>query len=166
MTLVLPLIDEHARVIDADAVVVWRSLLSSIESDRRSPYRIRIAALLGCADTTPNGLALDATGATMPGFAVVVAEPQRRLWLRGRHRFSEYALEFDLDVLTPSTTSLRARTLAAFPGVRGTLYRQLVIGTRLHVVAVHGMLRSVERRVTPSTRSPRTSDGASRRGRG
>ena len=40
------------------------------------------------------------------------------------------------------------QTYAAFPGVRGRVYRALVIGSQGHAVATNGMLRSVRRLVT------------------
>jgi hypothetical protein len=74
----------------------------------------------------------------VPGFRVVAVEPGRRLELRGRHRFAQYALTFILD-----DTSLRAQTHAAFPGIVGRLYRAAVIGTGGHRVITKAILRRV-----------------------
>lgn len=63
--------------------------------------------------------------------------------LRGRHRFSRYELAFDLAPRDASSTRLRATTRAAFPGPQGRVYRALVIGTRLHVLAARALLRRV-----------------------
>ncbi len=65
--------------------------------------------------------------------------------LTGRHRFSRYRLEFELGDLANGETVLSARTYAAFPGIAGQVYRALVIGSRAHVVAVQGILRSIRR---------------------
>jgi hypothetical protein len=54
---------------------------------------------------------------------------------------------FELDDDCSGTTRLRAQTYADFPGVRGRIYRALVIGTRGHVLATNHVLRSVKRRV-------------------
>ncbi|MBC7973361.1 MAG: hypothetical protein H7138_00125, partial [Myxococcales bacterium] len=77
---------------------------------------------------------------TVPGFRVVEAESGRRLALRGRHRFSRYALTFVLD-----GDRLRAQTHAAFPGVRGWLYHTAVIKSGFHRLATRRLLRQVVR---------------------
>ena len=66
--------------------------------------------------------------------------------LRGAHRFSQYALEFSAHPGGNGTTRLRADTSADFPGVPGTLYRVLVIGTRGHATAVRRLLNAVKHR--------------------
>ncbi len=65
--------------------------------------------------------------------------------LSGRHRFSRYALVFELEP-TGEHTVLKALTYAVFPGVHGRVYRLLVISSRAHVVATRRMLASVSRR--------------------
>jgi hypothetical protein len=73
----------------------------------------------------------DLAGATPPGFAVASAQRPQRLELRGRHRFASYApLVF---VIEPGR--VRAQTFAVSPGIRGRLYRALVIGSGGHGVA-------------------------------
>ncbi len=79
-------------------------------------------------------------GDTVPGFRVVEVEPGRRLVLRGRHRFSNYALTFVLD-----GDHLRAQTHAAFPGVLGWLYRTAVIRSGGHRLVTRRLLRQVAR---------------------
>jgi hypothetical protein len=44
-----------------------------------------------------------------------------------------------------------AETRAVFPGLKGRVYRALVIGTRLHVLAVRRVLGGVSRRVRSAT---------------
>ena len=68
-----------------------------------------------------------------------------RLTLVRRHRFARYMLTFELADVTERSTQVRAQSYAAFPGVRGRVYRTLVIGTRAHVVATNHVLRSVRR---------------------
>ncbi len=65
-------------------------------------------------------------------------KPVRRLALRGRHRFADYALTFLLDGV-----SLRAETRAAFPGVLGRLYRTAVLGSGGHRLMTRRLLRQV-----------------------
>ena len=86
-------------------------------------------------------------GDTLPGFAVAEIHPPERLALRGEHRFSRYALVFELDATDTARCTLRAQTWAEFPGSAGRVYRALVIGTRGHRVVVRRLLRKVARRV-------------------
>ena len=76
---------------------------------------------------------------------LTIAAPHERLTLTGRHHFSRYLLVFDLGDAPDGATRLRATSYAAFPGPHGRVYRTLVIGTRLHVVATTHILRSVRR---------------------
>ena len=104
-----------------------------------------VSALLGVRDRHPTG-PLDRPGSTIVGFRVERAERPRELALAGRHRFSRYALTFAIDDLGDGRSRLRARTDAEFPGATGSIYRGLVIGTRLHVLAVRSILRAVRER--------------------
>ncbi|MFC3961089.1 hypothetical protein [Nocardia jiangsuensis] len=115
----LPYIDEHARSFDADPARVWRALLTVVCRDPDDPA------------TVPRGFRLDE------------ADAPRRLALRGRHWFSRYALIFELDDLGPDGTRVRAQTWAEFPGVRGAVYRALVIGSGGHRIVVREMLRRI-----------------------
>jgi hypothetical protein len=65
--------------------------------------------------------------------------------MAGRHRFSRYRLVFELVDAADNETQLSARTYAEFPGLQGRVYRALVIGTRVHVLATNQILRSVRR---------------------
>lgn len=79
------------------------------------------------------------------GFEITAATPPRRLELRGRHRYARYMLAFELTEIAEGTTRLHARTFADFPGVRGRIYRAIVIGTGLHIAATQRILRSIRR---------------------
>jgi hypothetical protein len=81
--------------------------------------------------------------ATLSYFGVGAGDPPRELILIGAHRFSRYALTFRLDDLG-GRTRLRAETRAEFPGAKGGVYRALVIGTRIHVLATRGMLDRIK----------------------
>lgn len=125
-------IDEHAIRIDAPRGRVWESLQQYVDAFLRATERSPLGTLLG---TRPRA-----------GFAVAGVEPGRQLSLAGRHRFSRYELVFELDEAQGGGTQLRAQTYADFPGLRGRVYRALVIGTRGHVLATNYILRSVQRR--------------------
>jgi hypothetical protein len=69
-----------------------------------------------------------------------------RLALAGSHRFSSYALIFRLDELGDGRTRVSAETRAEFPDLKGAIYKALVIGTRMHVLATRRILGGVKRR--------------------
>ena len=79
------------------------------------------------------------------GFEIEREVPRQQLSMAGRHRFSRYRLVFELSDVADGATQLSARTYAEFPGLRGRVYRALVIGTRAHVVATKQILRSIRR---------------------
>lgn len=146
----LPRIDEHSAQIAAGAGETWAALLRVVEGSvaaRRAPG---FARALGCADTAAAGPRPLAVGSTIPGFHVATADEPRELALRGRHRFSDYSLVFRLDDLGERGTRLRAETRAEFPGLRGSLYRALVIGTRGHVLVTRRLLGATRRRAERS----------------
>jgi hypothetical protein len=138
----LPFVDEHRVLVDAPADAVWRVLAH--HSPRRRPAAEAFARVLGAEPGRTSGEPF-APGSTIPGFRVAETDPGRRLRLAGRHRFSRYVLEFTV-AEGPDGTTLSARTLAEFPGVRGRTYRRVVIGSGAHRVVVDRMLRGVRRR--------------------
>ncbi len=135
----LPFVDEHAVVVDAPAGAVWQVLGGSLPHGPMVEFFA--ARVLGASPPATGGDPLVA-GSTIPGFRVSEASAGRRLVLTGRHRFSDYALVFELDE-HDGATRLSARSLARFPGVRGTAYRALVIGSRGHRVLVRRWLRRI-----------------------
>jgi hypothetical protein len=140
----LPYVDEHVREFPAPADRVWSALLHTLGgSFRRLPDPA--AAAWGLHPRNRSGRWEESVrpGDTLPGFEVAEVDARHLLVLRGGHRFSEYELRFELDSLTPSGTRLRARTYAAFPGLTGSVYRALVIGSRGHRIAVARMLERV-----------------------
>ena len=82
----------------------------------------------------------------MPGFHVETADPGRTLALAGRHRFSDYALIFRLDGAENGATTIRAETRARFSGIKGGLYKTLVIRTRGHVLVTRRLLAAMKQR--------------------
>jgi hypothetical protein len=136
----LPFVDEHEVLVRAPAADVWRELGASL------PRRIGgsvAAVVLGIVPARAHGDPLT-TGAAIQGFRVVEAVPTRRLALAGRHRFSDYALTFDLEE-RDAATRLTARTNARFPGLRGRAYRALVIGSGGHRLAMRWWLERIRR---------------------
>ncbi|RLP90077.1 hypothetical protein [Micromonospora sp. CV4] len=142
----LPHLDEHATVIAAETVEVWPHLADIVEKSFSRPGMAGYARLVGAADPGTSGPRPLAEGSTFPGFRVVTAIPGQELALRGSHRFSTYALIFRLDAVGAGRSRLRAETRAAFPGLAGGLYRQLLLTSGGHVIGVRRMLAAVRRR--------------------
>ena len=134
----LPFLDEHRERVDVPADVVWTALVSVLR--RRMGGARTLARVLGCDPMEGTPGFSGRVGETLPGFRVVESEPGRRLALRGRHRFARYALTFLI-----VGDQLRARSEAAFPGIRGQLYRALLMGTGGHRIVTRGLLRQVVR---------------------
>jgi hypothetical protein len=108
----LPYIDEHAITVAASREDTWAALLRVMCRDPHDP------------STVPAGFVLDE------------AQPPARFALKGRHPFAIYRWVFELDAEAPQRTRVRAATWADFPGLHGSAYRALVIGTGGHRVAV------------------------------
>jgi len=142
----LPHIDEHSVEIAATPAAVWPALSRVAEGSFGSPATGRVARLLGCADVESSGPRPLETGSTFPGFHVEAVEPGEVLALAGSHRFSDYALIFRLDEIGNQRTHLRAETRATFPGLKGGIYRTLVIRTRGHVLVTRRLLGAVKQR--------------------
>jgi hypothetical protein len=140
----LPHVDEHSLVVEAGRERTWESLLRIVEASVSSGGAPRFARIVGCADTAAAGPRPLAEGSAVPGFHVAAADAPRQLALAGSHRFSDYALVFRLDELG-ARTRVRAETRAEFPGLKGGVYRALVIGTHLHVLATRRILTGVKR---------------------
>jgi hypothetical protein len=114
----LPYIDEHAITVSTDRTTTWRALVHTMCSNPEDP------------ETVPFGFVLD------------TAEQPTRLALKGRHWFAVYSLVFLLGEVDGGTR-VTAQTWAAFPGVKGRLYRALVIGSGGHRLVVQRMLRHI-----------------------
>ena len=140
---VLPLVDEHARVVDASPERAWAALVAALPRTFGGKGAERYARLIACDPASPQG-AFPASGSALAGFRVARVDAPRELVLVGRHRFSTYALTFRLDALEGGrVTRVRAETRAVFPGFLGRAYWLAVIGTRGHVFLLRRLLRAV-----------------------
>jgi len=144
----LPRIDDHVRRIDVPPERVWTALLTALRDQLPRSLPRPLTAVWGLKPRTRlgNWTTDVAIGDTIPGFAVAQREPGRSLTLRGSHRFSRYELRFELDASHPHGVELHANTSARFPGLRGWIYRALVIGTGGHRVMVRRLLAAIARR--------------------
>ena len=125
-------VDEHATTVDAPPDVVFRAVSAEID---HLLARWRNAALTRALGTRPRA-----------GFEVAESDPPHVLSLSGRHRFSRYLLDFRVEPGRGGGSVVTAVTHADFPGRRGAGYRMLVIGSRLHVLAVRRILTGIRRR--------------------
>ncbi len=115
----LPYIDEHAITVDANREDTWAALLRVMCRDPHDP-------------------------STVPaGFALEEARTPERFALIGRHPFAVYRWVFELEAESARRTRVRALTWAAFPGAHGKVYRELVIGTGGHRIAVRWTLTRI-----------------------
>lgn len=140
----LPVLDEHRIVVQADAETVWRAINQVVE---RVSGRLATgyAWAVGATDWKATGPRPLAEGSTVPGFRVVEAEPHELLALAGRHRFSEYRLTFRLEAVSDGQTLVRAESRARFPGIFGSGYRLLVVGSGGHAVGMRRLLGTIAR---------------------
>jgi hypothetical protein len=141
----LPHIDEHALVVEASREVTWTALSRVVEGSVAAGAAPWVARILGCADTAAAGPRPLREGSALPGFHVAAAERPAELALAGSHRFSNYALIFRLEQLGDGRTRVQAETRAEFPQLKGAIYKGLVIGTRMHVLATRRILAGVKR---------------------
>lgn len=135
----LPFIDEHRQTISAAPDAIWAAVSQTMRGLGGGTF----ARVLGCDPVHASPAFTGRLGEAVPGFRVTAADATH-LELRGRHRFSRYALTFTL-----TRGELRAETRAEFPGVLGRLYRGAVIGTGIHRVVTRRLLRDIARRATP-----------------
>jgi hypothetical protein len=154
----LPNIDEHSTLVAAPTEVVWDSLLTVVGSTSSGWMGSRVARALGCTHTARAGKP-GRIGSTVPGFVVTRSVRPAVLALMGEHRFSRYALIFQITETPVEPVLLSAQTRAEFPGRSGSLYRAAVIGTHGHVVVTTAILRAVRRRAERAAGDRLTSAG-------
>ncbi len=127
----------------AALIAVLRGFGRAVPAAVARPWGLAPARARGDWSGTPQ------PGDSVPGFAVERSQRPSSLELCGHHRFSRYALVFELDELDEAGERgcrLRARTYAEFPGLAGRVYRALVIGSGGHRLAVRRLLRDVAER--------------------
>ena len=134
-------VDEQRVLVSAAAPAVWEALGASLRPVERAGREFFTGRVLGAVPGTAHGDPLD-QGSAVPGFGVREAVPERRLVLAGEHRFSDYVLVFTLEE-RGRATQLSARTHARFPGLRGRVYRALVIGSGAHRMIVWRWLERI-----------------------
>ena len=143
----LPYIDQHSIELASTPERAWPALLSVIRTDLGNRPPAPVLLMLKPEPELKRGdwRQTPRPGDSLPGFQVAAVRPFERLALEGRHRFSRYALVFELEQ-SASGCILTAQSWAEFPGLTGRLYRAAVIGTRGHRIVVRRLLARVARR--------------------
>ncbi|MBV9310928.1 MAG: hypothetical protein JOZ73_08850 [Solirubrobacterales bacterium] len=145
----LPFIDVHERAIGAPAEDVWDALAVDVLPRLGGKAGPLVARILGCSYVR-RPCAGDGLPQAIVGFRVAEALRPGLISLEGQHRFSHYSLTFRIEPSGASQSQLSAETRAAFPGLTGSLYRQAVIGSGGHRVAMHRLLAQIARRAESS----------------
>ena len=143
----LPFVDRPCTEVGADPATVWDALVARLARENEGGALARgFVAAVAVRDRGPSGR-FPEPGSTIRGFRVAASsEPPRRLLLEGRHRFSVYELEFEIEDRDGGRSAVCATTRAAFPGAAGRVYRAAVIGSRFHRLALRGILGPVRSR--------------------
>ncbi len=142
----LPFIDELQTDARAAAGTVFLEVAGRIGRSFEGGGARVFSWLLGCVHRGVSFTVPPVTGQEASGFRVAKVDVPSELVLEGQHRFAIYRLSFFIDVLDDNTCRVRARTDAAFPGIKGAAYRALVIGSGAHAIVVRRMLSAIARR--------------------
>ncbi len=124
----LPFVDEHRWPVTATVARTWDAVVRLVHGRLSRPAPARFAALWRLEPAS--------------GFAISDESAPHRVALRGRRRFCRYELELSVED-GPGIVTIRARTCAEFPGVAGSTYRALVIGSGGHGWVVRQLLRKI-----------------------
>ncbi len=134
----LPFVDEYGLTVRAREDEIWPVVVGYATALSRTRHRV-LSRLLGAVPES--------------GFEIIATRPHEEVTLEGRHRFATYRLVFRVRS-DGGAALVTADTFAQFPGVKGRLYRAVLMGTRAHRIATTRMLREIQRRAV------RTSDRA------
>ena len=137
--------DTHEVSAAASPEEVWDALPGALQQAFDRSRAQRLARFLGCDDQGGDGAFGGRPAETLAGFRVAQSERPREMTLEGSHRFSRYRLAFEIEPAGPGAR-IRAVTHAEFPGVRGALYRAMVVGSGGHRIVTSRILRSIARR--------------------
>ena len=143
----LPYIDEIMTNVRSNREQAWEALFPVLRGAFSGGPAGPFGRVLGVVPAQAAG-AWGEQGSALPGFTVERVQRPERLELHGRHRFSTYALIIELDDVGGEAARVRARTYAAFPGLKGRAYRALVIGSGAHRVVTRRLLGRVASRAT------------------
>lgn len=142
----LPFIDEHCVDASADLQTTWATVTDVVPDLFKGRGKDLFARTVGCDQIGEGGPRPLQAGSAFTGFRVTSISLEKGLQLEGRHRFSHYALDFRVEQIGHERTRLCAQSRGEFPGLQGSFYRSLVIGTRFHIRAVRSLLRAIKQK--------------------
>jgi hypothetical protein len=142
----LPFIDRRCVAIAAPDERIWAALGEVLEHGFGGLGIAQLAHVLGTSERSIEGARLS-MGSTIVGFRVIESDAPHKVVLAGRHRFSRYLLAIEIE-----DGVLCATTRAEFPGLHGSAYKALVIGSGAHVVSMRRILTKVKRRAEATAR--------------
>ena len=131
----LPLIDKLCIGFSATPEAVWGAIFEVIRAKMNG--NIGMAQFLK-AVPVKSTIKFNALGDTVPGFEIIEVEANKKLVLKGRHRFSKYQLTFTIE-----SNRLCAQTHARFPGLLGAVYKALVIYSGAHESVTKSLLKQI-----------------------
>ena len=139
-------IDVHSIDVSAGAEDVWPVMWRVVVRSFDGRLTETVAAALGCDPRRGENVAAPrARTTTLPGFRVAAVTAPTEVVLEGTHRFARYRLTFRIDSVGDDRARVHAATHADFPGLRGFVYRTLVLGSGGHVVVVNRLLKNIKR---------------------
>ncbi len=141
----LPFVDELDIQLKATPEAVYLAVARHIERSLQSSGPRLFSRILACQSRGSSFSVPPAAGQVTNGFHVAQAESPGLLVLEGTHRFAIARLSCIIGPGEEGRTRLAARTAAAFPGLKGALYRALVISSGAHTVVVKQMLAKISR---------------------
>jgi hypothetical protein len=141
----LPFIDEFDTLIEAPSIRVFTALSRTVGRSFEGFGGRAFTALLGCRHRGATSTVPPSVGQEINGFRVAEVSEPESLVLEGEHRFARYRLAFVIEPSGEGRSRLRARTDALFPGLRGSVYRALVIGSGGHAFMARRLLAVVAR---------------------
>lgn len=142
----LPFIDEFKVDVRAPRDLVFLEVAGRMGRSFEGPVPRWFSGLLRCVDRGTSYTVPPSAGQEANGFRVARVDAPSTLVLEGQHRFATYRLSFFVDALNEGCCRVRARTDAAFPGLKGAIYRALVIGSGGHRIVVRQLLAGIARR--------------------
>lgn len=140
----LPRLDVHGFRTAASPEKVVAALAPTLLNAFGTRRARLLAKILKCRERVPSRpFALD-SGAELAGFRIESVD-EACVVMSGEHRFARYELIFECGRMS-GITSVNAETRARFLGVKGFIYKLLVVGTGAHRRVVKRILRGLKKR--------------------
>jgi hypothetical protein len=141
----LPSIDVHEISVNVPPSVAWPAVIAVFERlTTRPAWRLYAKAVRCKPDRAIGDGSTVTVGDALPGFLVTRCGAPTEWAFEGEHLFSRYALTFRITPVESAHCRIAAHSCAEFPGVHGSMYRAMVIGSGGHENGVRRILRSIK----------------------